>query len=289
MFPLRLLRKRVYMAYALSTLLIGFPYFLVIYALPLRFQVVNGKSPLTAGVALLPMLGSVAIGSTIGGAASSKKNNTFPVLVVASCLMTLGTALMSTLSNTTKVEPKTYGFQVLVGMGFGLTVSTVSLGAGLEAELKDMSRLPAVSGFCIEEYADIFLAVAQGIIAQMRVLGGSIGIAASTAILGLTQHRQLAGIVSEQELTNLQASARTLTPEQLHAVRQAYSDAFNEDLRVCAIIAGVCVLVTLGTFRKSPQPVLERRRDQMIAEQRRLRELRGKSSPAKSEAVTTPT
>jgi hypothetical protein len=140
MFPLRLVKKRVYMAYVISTLLIGFPYFMIIYSLPLRFQVVNGKSPLMAGVSLLPMLGAVAIGSTIGGAASSKRNNAFPVLVIAACLMTLGTGLMSTLSNTLKVEPKTYGFQVLIGMGFGLTVSTVSIGAGLEADLKDTSK-----------------------------------------------------------------------------------------------------------------------------------------------------
>jgi hypothetical protein len=142
MFPLRLVKKSVYMAYVINTLLIGFPYFVIIYSLPLRLQVVNAKTPLMAGVSLLPMLGAVAIGSTIGGAANSKKNNTFPVLITASCLMTLGTGLMSTLSNTVIPEPKMYGFQVLIGMGFGLTVSTVSIGAGLEADLKDTSRSP---------------------------------------------------------------------------------------------------------------------------------------------------
>ena len=130
------------MAYVLATLLIGFPYFLIIYALPLRFQVVNGKTPLVAGLSLLPMLGASAVGSTIGGAANSKKNNSFPVLVIGSCLMVLGTGLMSTLSGTARVEPKTYGFQVLIGMAFGLTVSTVSIGAGLEADLKDASMCP---------------------------------------------------------------------------------------------------------------------------------------------------
>ena len=107
----------------------------------------------------------------------------------------------------------------------------------------------------------------------MRVFGGSIGIAASTAILGVTERRQLAGIVTEEQLTNLQTAARTFTEEQLYAVRQAYSDAFNEDLRVCAIVAGICILVTLGAFRRDPQPVMERRKDQMIAEQKRLRKL----------------
>jgi len=131
------------MGYVLSTMFIGFPYFLVIYSLPLRIQVVNNKSPLVAGVALLPMLISVAIGSTIGGGVNGKRNNTCPTLTTGSCLMALGTGLFITLSNTVNIEARTYGFQVLVGMGFGLTVSTVSLGAGLECEVRDNGMLPS--------------------------------------------------------------------------------------------------------------------------------------------------
>ena len=140
MFPLRLTKKRVYMGYVFSTLLAGFPYFVVIYSLPLRLQVVNGKSPLLAGVSLLPMLGAVAVASMVGGAVNGKKNNTCATLVVASLFMVMGTALLSTLKNTFQVEPKMYGFQVFVGLGFGLTVSTVSLGAALECEVRDNSR-----------------------------------------------------------------------------------------------------------------------------------------------------
>jgi hypothetical protein len=126
------------------------------------------------------------------------------------------------------------------------------------------------------------IAVAQGIIAQVRVLGGSIGIAASTAILGVTQRRQLVntGLISPEQLATLQSSARTFTPEQLHAVRQAYSDAFREDLRVCAIISGVCILVTLGAFRRRPEPILVARRRFVVEEQERLRSLKTAKVPA---------
>lgn len=139
-FPLRLIKRRVYMAYVVSTMLIGFPYFVVIYALPLRFQVVNGKSPMLAGISLLPLLGSVAIATVIGGGANSKRNNTFYTLIAGSCLMTIGTALFSTLANTVEVPARAYGFQIFVGLGFGLTVSTVSLGASLESEVRDNSE-----------------------------------------------------------------------------------------------------------------------------------------------------
>ena len=62
MFPLRLMRRKVYMGYVLFTLLAGFPYFMVMFALPIRMQVVGQKSALMAGISLLSMLGTIAVG-----------------------------------------------------------------------------------------------------------------------------------------------------------------------------------------------------------------------------------
>jgi hypothetical protein len=45
------------------TFLAGFPFFIVIINLPLRFQLVNGDTPLMAGVRLIPMLGISAFGN----------------------------------------------------------------------------------------------------------------------------------------------------------------------------------------------------------------------------------
>ena len=52
-FPLRLLRNHVYASGVLNTMFLGFPYMTTIYSVPLRLQVVNGKSPLNAGIMLL--------------------------------------------------------------------------------------------------------------------------------------------------------------------------------------------------------------------------------------------
>ena len=112
--------------------------------------------------------------------------------------------------------------------------------------------------------------------AQVRILGGSIGIAASTAILGRIEYDQLTGIVSGSQLASLQYSAKTLSPSQLYAIRKAYSDAFNEDMRVCAILAGVCVLLTLGTFQRNPPHIQEKRKQQIADEEKRLRDVQEK-------------
>lgn len=62
-----------------------------------------------------------------------------------------------------------------------------------------------------------------------------------------------------------------MTYAQLHAVRQAYSDSFSEDMKVCAIVAGVCVLVTIGTWKKNPVTIEQRFREQIEEEVQRAK------------------
>ncbi|KAF8848497.1 MFS multidrug transporter-like protein [Acephala macrosclerotiorum] len=247
MFPLRLIKRQVFMGHFVTTLLAGFPYFMVIYALPLRIQVVNGRSQLTAGVSLMPMLGSVAVASTISGMVNGKKDFIFPTLCAGAILMTIGSAALSSLENTVTLPAKMYGFQVFVGLGFGLMVSTVSMGASLECELRDRT-------------------VAQGIVAQSRVLGGSLGIAASTSILGIHQLSSLINphIITSFQLETLQTSALTMSPKQLEAVRKTYADSFSESMKVCAAVSGVCVLATGLTWRRRRMDIMGRRKEQFI-------------------------
>jgi hypothetical protein len=107
------------------------------------------------------------------------------------------------------------------------------------------------------------LAVAQGVVAQARVFGGSIGIAASTAILGTTLRSELAGIVTPQQLSTLQISAKTMTHAQLHAVRQGYSDSFSEGMKVCAAMSAACALASSMTFRRHGVNLEARRVEQL--------------------------
>ncbi|KAL1599693.1 hypothetical protein SLS60_007496 [Paraconiothyrium brasiliense] len=258
--PLRLAKLRVYMSAVAATMLSGFPYFVVIYSLPTHFQVVNEHSALASGIALLPLLGSSAMGSTISGAVSGKKNNTFPVMITGAVLMVIGTATLSTLRIET--QAKAYGLQVFVGLGFGLTIATSSMIAGMESEIRDN-------------------AVAQGIMAQVRVFGGSIGIAASTAILGVKQRQRLleTGLLTPSQLQSLRNAMPSLTANEVHAVKQAYTDAFDDTLVVCSIVSGVCLLVTLGCWRKDPLSIAERREQQFKNESLRQRALAQLNSP----------
>ncbi|KAI0132005.1 major facilitator superfamily transporter [Xylariales sp. AK1849] len=246
-FPIRLMRNRIYGAAVINTLFLGFPFIMLVYAFPLRVQVVNGKSSLLAGVMLLPMLGSSAVGSVLAGVFNGKKDRTCETLVVSSCLVALGCGLLSTLSGSLELEAKALGFLVFVGLGFGLSAAGTTMVGNFQSSVRDGSP-------------------AQGILSQTRILGGSIGIAASSAVLGVTLRSDLAGIVDPSKLSSLEDNIDILTPDQLNAVRHAYSKSFDKEMRVCAIVASVAVVLTCGGWTRKRWTVQEHNEQRMKEE-----------------------
>jgi len=135
--PMVLLRNRVYLAAIISTCLMGFPYFVSIYAFPTRFQVVNGKNPLQAGLMLLPMLAATAIGGGVAGAINGKKNVIAETLAVSTGFMILGAALETTAGSGEQVEAKVLGFLVFIGLGFGLSATCTTMIGMLESPVRE--------------------------------------------------------------------------------------------------------------------------------------------------------
>ncbi|GAB7343978.1 hypothetical protein MBLNU457_1913t1 [Dothideomycetes sp. NU457] len=223
LFPTRVLRNRPYVAAVTCTLATGLPTLTLLFALPLRLQIVNGLNALTAGTALLPMLCASAMGSVIAGFVTSKSQVYYLLLSVGAALTTLGCALLTTLDVGTLVQGKMYGFEVLVGLGFGLTVACSTSMSIRITEPEDG-------------------AVATGIVAQARLLGGSIGIAAFSAVLG--------GLMGQGHHGASVGETAGLSREALDALRAAYADAFTETMKICAAFAGVAVLCGLASYKK---------------------------------------
>ncbi|KAI1176682.1 major facilitator superfamily transporter [Nemania sp. FL0916] len=234
--PMKLLRNRIYASAVLNTMFMGFPYILVTYAFPIRSQIVNGKDALISGLMLLPMLGSSAIGSGLAGKFNATKDRTCETLGIATGFMTLGCGLLTTISGSVNIEAKALGFLVFIGLGFGLSVSTTTMLASLQSSVRDH-------------------APAQGIVAQVRVFGGSLGIAASSAIVQKFLRIQLGE-------SSTQAGAGSLTPSTLAGTRRAYVDAFREDMQVCTAVAGVALLWALGTYSRKRVSLAEHRERQ---------------------------
>jgi hypothetical protein len=80
------------------------------------------------------------------------------------------------------------------------------------------------------------------------------------------QRSQLFGIVTPEQLSALQNSTRTMTPAQLHAVRQVYSDSFGEGMQVCAAVSAACVVACALAYRRYGVD-LEARREESMREE----------------------
>ena len=85
----------------------------------------------------MPLLFASAFGSTVGGLASRRKNRTFSTLMIASSLILIGCGLLSTVSDGFDIEPGLYGFQVVFGVGLGMTFTTVTIIASTESKFTD--------------------------------------------------------------------------------------------------------------------------------------------------------
>ncbi|KAJ0415446.1 major facilitator superfamily domain-containing protein [Aspergillus carlsbadensis] len=255
-FPITLFANRTYTAAALSTLCIGYPYFMLSYAFPLRAQVLDEKSPLLAGIMLLPMLGATAVGSILVGVLSKTRNYLFETMLAGACFMTLGGGLLTTVDGSGD-DAKALGFIVFVGLGFGLSVAAATMLTALEVPIVDY-------------------APAQGIIAQLRILGGSLGISTSTIFQNSQVRTHLSGLLTPAELATLGHSSAGGTPlsaEKRDAVHRAFSGAFHNDMVTAVAVSGVAVVAVLVGFRVGERRVVAEQKGERVKEEvgRRLK------------------
>ncbi len=105
--------------------------------LPQRFQLENRLSPVEAGVKMLALLLLSACGAFIGGLVNAIKNLSFPMLVGSLMLQTIGLGLMSSLPMSEGISARQYGYQCILGLGFGLSLSSLALVARFEVKGAD--------------------------------------------------------------------------------------------------------------------------------------------------------
>lgn len=130
-----------------NALFLGGPFFVAIFQLPQRSQIVAGVSPLMAGVRLLPFTVSAPLGSIMASIVAGKAKIPPIYLVIgASSLQVIGFALLSTLPSTNRTLQAQYGYEVIAGLGCGVNISTLMLMTPFSVEKKDQGMLEDYSG-----------------------------------------------------------------------------------------------------------------------------------------------
>ncbi|KAF5671689.1 major facilitator superfamily transporter [Fusarium heterosporum] len=165
MFPWSLVHNRFVMGLILNGFLTGFPFMAALINIPQRFQTVNMTSAINAGIRTLPLLLLSPIATAANGLLVSKLG--VPPLYTLSfggCLQTIGVGMFSSLRSSTTITTAQYGYEAIMGLGFGFSLSAILIMVPLVVTEKD-------------------LAVTMGAVTQVRVLGGTIGLAICSALL----------------------------------------------------------------------------------------------------------
>ncbi|KAL8891707.1 MAG: hypothetical protein Q9192_005711 [Flavoplaca navasiana] len=233
--PWRLLTDRFTMGFFLNGLFGGAIFITAVIVIPQRFQVVNDLSAFEAGWRLLALMLCSPLGSALSGYLVSKaKIPPFHLFLVAAVLQIIGLALMGTLSVTSSgVPPAQYGYQVILGLGIGLTLSSLIIAAPTVIEGKDT-------------------AVFIGALTQARILGGSIGLAVCTNILN-NKVKTASSFLSSEQLHGLLESAQTigLLPSGLQKmVRELYGKGYNQEMQALTAFGGAAVVATLMMWER---------------------------------------
>lgn len=218
----------------------GYSYLALIITLPERFQIVNNDSSIMAGVHLLPMLGSTAVGSIIGGAFSKKNNNTSRTLVAAACFQVIGLGLLTTFDAPSSPVAPQFGYQAIFGLGIGLTFSSATILTKIQAAGRDH-------------------AVAQGVMAQVRVLGGAVGLVVCNVIFNI----HLEAI--EKDLSTVDVEALHRSPLALinrggsaeEDVKEVFSTSFQSMVWVMFWVSVAGFVASLCTWEVDPTPLSE--------------------------------
>jgi EmrB/QacA subfamily drug resistance transporter len=229
--PLKLFGNRVFSAASAVGFVVGFAMFGAITFLPLFLQIVDGVSPTSSGLRLLPLMAGLLITSVGSGQIISRSGRYKVFPVAGTALMTVGLFLLSRLN-----EHTSFGLQALYMFVFGA-------GLGGVMQVLVIAVQNAVG------YGDLGSATSGATF--FRQIGGSFG----TAVFGAIFANVLAGKLSSDlggvklpaGATGASVSPATLAklPAPVHAgYVHAYASSLQTVFLVAVPIAAVAFLLT---------------------------------------------
>jgi EmrB/QacA subfamily drug resistance transporter len=220
--PLRLFANRTFALTSIVGLIIGFALFGSVTYLPLFLQVVQGASPTSSGLQMVPMMGGMLVTSILSGQVISRtgKYKVFPVIGTA--VLAVGLFMLSRMSTATS-PAATLAIILVPGLGIGMVMQVLVIAVQNAVDYRDLGV--ATSG------ATLF-----------RFIGGSLG----TAVLGAIFAARLAAHLGALLPGAAAASGARMSPQALSslppALRAVYAQAFAASLGTVFLVAtGVAV------------------------------------------------
>ena len=217
-----MIKKRSVWAAGIFTFAMGSAFFVVIYYLPIWFQVVKGVSAYKSGIRNIPILLSVVVGTILSGASVSKIGYYTPFMLASSVLTSIGAGLLLTFEPSTG-HSAWIGYQVILGFGIGLGLQPPLIAV---QTVLDMSEIPIATATMIFLQlfgASVFVSVGNSVLTNKLITYIARNVpgvsAAAAARAGATEIRNI------------------IPPEFLQGVIQTYNDALVNVFQVVLVMA----------------------------------------------------
>ncbi|KAI0509536.1 putative efflux pump antibiotic resistance protein [Xylaria bambusicola] len=234
--PWRFVRSRTMGGILIGVVLLGGPLTVPTFQLPQRFQLINGLSPLDAGVRLIPFGGAVPLGTIASVQIAGKMRVPAIFLLMAGALFqVVGFALLGTLNPSAQVPASVYGYQVIAGVGCGICFQMLFLAIPFTAEKRDQ-------------------AVGLGLATQSRAMGSAIFVAIVTAVFNGYVMYQLAqvGVGDLDSISGLGSQGHQPLEASLQdAVRRILSEGYNRQMLVLSASGAAQFLTAFLLWHKN--------------------------------------
>lgn len=233
LIPLELFHERMVAVTALHGVFAGMMLFGAMLYLPLFVQAVLGASPTVAGGILTPFILSWVLSSIVGGRMILRIGYR-PVVLCGMVLMLLG-ALMLAYVSTATTHVYLAGAVVLLGMGGGLTLASLMIGA---QHAVPRTQLGVVTS-AVQFSRNIGAALGIGAMGAMLAWSLRVQLAGSTGELSaLAQHADVAALVR-------QSTRAALSPTATRFLEQALADSLRWAFIVGLIATVLATLIAL--------------------------------------------
>lgn len=230
MVPFRLAGNRTYIVPTVFAFFFSGAYFLLIYYLPLYFQVIDGVSAAMSGVRNLPLILAVPVSMLASGGYISATGIAAPITVAGTALGVVATGLIYTFDIGTP-QGKWIGYQVIGGVGWGIASQIPIITVQASAPASDLAEVTAILLF-------------------FQTVGGAFMVSASQAafvnVLIKALPRTAPGVNPLTVVTTGATDLRKVFPaEVLHGVLEAYMRGLKISFAIGLASTGMALIIIM--------------------------------------------
>ncbi|EFY84288.1 efflux pump antibiotic resistance protein, putative [Metarhizium acridum CQMa 102] len=231
--PWRFIVRREMLGALLGLFLVGGSLGVTSFQLPQRFQLVNNLDAVNAGARLLPFGGASTVGGMLIARAYTKFKTPLVYIIIAGALLqVVGYALLGTMDASANIPPKLYGYEIIAGVGCGISYLSLFAAVPFAAEKRDH-------------------AVGLGISHQFRALGSALAIAVGVSIFnGHVMHSLKALGIPEPGKFVVTGARHRLPPELRDDVGRVLADGYNYQMLLLCGFGGAQIFAALLMWKR---------------------------------------